>query len=77
MQQTMCANAPLLDHLVGGDEQFVGHCEPERFRGLEIDQQLELGRYLHRELGRLFALENATDVLGGAPVLVRAIDSKR
>ena len=33
--------------------------EAERLGGLEVDDQLELGRLLHRQVGRLLALENA------------------
>jgi hypothetical protein len=33
-----------LDHLVGGGEQRRRHGEAERFRGLKINDQLELGR---------------------------------
>ena len=30
-------------HLVGGDEQLVGHSEAEHPGGLDVDDQLELG----------------------------------
>ena len=51
--------------------------ETERFGGLEIDHQLVLGRRLHRQVGRLFALEDAIDVASGAPILVDDIGSVR
>jgi hypothetical protein len=33
-----------------------GHREAERLGGLEIDHQLELGRLLDRQIGRLFTI---------------------
>ena len=50
-----------------------GTVEAERLGGLEVDDQLELGRRLHRQVGRLLALEDAVDVAGRAPVLVDKI----
>ena len=47
--------------------------EAERFCGLEVDHQLVLGRSLHRQVGRLLALEDAIDVASGASVLVEQI----
>ena len=49
------------------------HVEAERLGGLEVDHQLVLGRRLHRQVGRLLALEDAVDVAGRAPVLVDEI----
>ena len=46
------------------------HVEAERLGGLEVDHQLVLGRRLHRQIGRLRALEDAVDIAGGAPVLL-------
>ena len=42
-----------------------GTVEAERLGGLEIDDELELGRLHHRQVGRLLALENAADIDAG------------
>src|SRR5262245_15754052 len=42
--------APLLDHLVGTGEDRRRHVEAERFRRLEVNRQLVLGRCLHRKV---------------------------
>ena len=49
------------------------HVEAERLGGLEVEHRLVLGRRLHRQVGRLLALEDAIDVAGRAPVLVDVI----
>ena len=48
------------------------HVEAERLGGLEVDDQLEFGRLLDRQVGRLLALENAAGV--DASLLVRIRD---
>src|ERR1700730_2126648 len=52
----------LLDHLVGDGEHTWRNSDAERFRRLEVDRQLELGRLQHRQIGGLLALENAAGV---------------
>ena len=47
-----------------------GHSETERLGGLKVDRQLELGRLLDRQVGRLLALEDAVHVAGRAAVLI-------
>jgi hypothetical protein len=59
-----------LDHLVGAREQRWRHVEAERLRGLEVDHQLVFSGRLHRQIGRLFALEDAVDVAGGSSLRV-------
>jgi len=47
----------LFDHLTGASEQRRRHVEAEGFRGLEVDDEIEFGRGLHRQICRLLALE--------------------
>jgi len=58
----------LFDHLVGAGKQRWRDRKPERFRSLEIDDQVEL-RWLHNwKIGRLFALEDAAGVDAGLTI---------
>jgi hypothetical protein len=62
--------APLLNHVVGAGEQRGRDVEAERFRGLEIDNQLVFGGLLHGQVGWFGALENLVDVESRAPMEV-------
>ena len=63
----------LFDHLVGASEHRVRHGETKRLGRLQINRQIVLGWRLHRQVGRLLALENTIDVISRAPVLVECI----
>ena len=63
-------NPTSFDNLVGAGKQHRWHCKSERFGGLQVNDQLELGRLLHWKIGRLGAFEYLIDVAGGTPVQV-------
>ena len=69
VQQTV----PLFNYLIGDCEHVGWDAEPKRPGGLQVDDDLVPGRRLHRELGRLLALEDAVDVAGCLPELVDVI----
>ena len=52
------ANASLFNHHVGARKQRRRYGEAERPGGLEIDHELEFGRLLDRQIGRLVTPEN-------------------
>src|SRR5437867_3308141 len=52
----------LLDDLIGLQQYRVRDRQPERLRGLEVDDQLELGRQLHGEVAWLCSLQDPVDI---------------
>ena len=63
----LCANSGhrhSFDHCVGTLLKLQGYVEAQRFCGLEVDDQLVLGRRLQRKVSRLRAFEDAVDVPG-------------
>src|SRR5262249_27884325 len=62
LDRTSLRLAHSLDHLVGVGEQRRRNFKAQYPRGLEIDDQLELGRLRDRQVGRLRALEDATGI---------------
>jgi len=57
------------DHPVGANEEGLCESEPGRLGGLQVQNQLELGRLLDRQVGGLGALEDTIDIVCGAPSL--------
>src|SRR3974390_1247539 len=67
------AGAFLLDHLVGGHEQTRRHGQAERLRRFEVDDRFELGRRLHRKIGRFVAAQDAVDIGRPLPIHVDVV----
>jgi hypothetical protein len=55
-------------------EQRRLHRKAQCLGGLEVDHQLVFRRRLHRQIGRLLALENAIHIAGRAAELVDQVD---
>jgi hypothetical protein len=54
--------ASSFDHLVGAQHDRRRHFETERPCGLQIDNELELGRLLYRQVGGLGAIQKAINI---------------
>src|SRR5215813_5893428 len=59
------AGGESFDHLVGAAKQRQGHGKTERFRGLEINVELDLRGLLDWQVRRLVALQDAPGVDAG------------
>jgi len=63
------------DHFVGATKQRQRNRQAERLRGPEIDHELELRRLMYREVGGLFAPENACGQQTSLPVGIEKVGS--
>jgi hypothetical protein len=66
----------LFDDLVGAAEQRIRDGEAQRFRGLEIDHELDFRRLLKRQISRFLTLEYSPGVdasLSKSLTLIRTI----
>src|SRR5262245_29807226 len=61
-RRTARVAARSFDHLVSAGEERRWHREAKGFGGVHVDDQLDLGSEVHRQLGGLLALENAASV---------------
>src|SRR5262249_27572597 len=57
-EPTALVEHALLEELVRLEQERLGDGQPQTLGGFEIDHQLELGRLLDREIGRLGALQD-------------------
>src|SRR5437667_11388517 len=64
---------PSLDHLVRAQQQRLRDVQAERFRSLEVDDQLELRGLQDGQIGGFRPLENLVDVRGRSTVQVDVI----
>ena len=60
----------LFNHRIGASEQRWWHRQAERLGGHQVDDQIELGRLLDWNVGRLCPAENPVDIVGGTPMQV-------
>ena len=67
------ASSPLRSDLSFRYTQAGRHGEAERLGGLEINDQIELGWLLDREVSRLGAAQDLVDIVAGAPEKVRKV----
>src|SRR5262252_10196723 len=68
---------PLLDDLVGAHQKRLGDHEIHCPGGFEVDDKLDLGGQLDRDVGGLRALENLVDVIASAAEQLRVVRSVR
>ena len=56
------------NNFVSSVEQGEGHGDAERLRSFQIDDQFHRSRLLHRQIGRLVALENSPRIDAGPSI---------
>jgi hypothetical protein len=69
----IAAKPPLLNYLVGTQQERLGHGEAKGLSSRQINDEIELCRLLDREDGRLRAAQNLVDVVRGTSEQVRDI----
>src|SRR5262245_15246931 len=60
--------AALFDDLVGAAEQWQWHGNAECLSGVEVQEQLDFGGLLHRQIAGLLALEHPAGIDAGQTV---------
>src|SRR5262245_18325358 len=69
--------APLFDHLVGAGEQRWWYFKAEYLGGGEVNDEIELGRLLDRDVGRCRPTQHRVDIVTRAAKKTRKIWSIR
>ena len=59
------------DYFIGAAEQRKRYIDPKRLRSLEIDDHLNFGGLLDRQVGRLLALEDTAGIGANRTMLLR------
>ena len=59
------------EYFVGTTRQRQRHGDAERLGGLQVDVQLDFACLLHRQIGRLIALENSPGIDSDEAMSVR------
>src|SRR5262245_11435157 len=70
-QQHSCS----FNHLVGAGEQRRRYGEAKHLRGHQIDDEVEFGRLLDRNVGRFRPAQNLVDMLRRTPVEMHVVDA--
>src|SRR5438046_2762418 len=68
-----CPCALLLDHLIRQDEERRGERDPEGVGRLQVEDQLELGGLLHRQVRRFGTLEDFVHVVSDVPPRIYSV----
>jgi hypothetical protein len=63
------------DHLVRSYQHIRRDRQADLFSRFQIDDEFELLRLLHREIGGLGAFKNLVDIRGGAPEQIRSVNA--
>ena len=70
-----CSKKILFDDFVGAGEQRGRHVDAEHLGGLQIDDELESGGLLHRQIGGLGAFDDATGIAANSAINVGEVGS--
>jgi hypothetical protein len=69
--QETCGRSTLFDHLIGAHDQAWRHGQAQRFRGLEINHQLDSFRLLSNwQVGRLSPFQDAAGVASDLTIAI-------
>jgi hypothetical protein len=63
MRRAAIVLAAPFDHLIGRNQHTGRHVGPQGFGGLQIDDELEPGQRLHRQIVWFLAAESATNLV--------------